>query len=282
MKLVKGEVAMQTTHGLTEEQRKEGIILTCQAIPTKPWITLDARAFSEDTIKRKTTRLMALVAGLLLGIICIGAFTMPANEQVLALGEMNTGHENLVCGDCHSPAKGTVTQQLNANLQFVFGQRKTLVDFGLQNVDNKKCQSCHERPNDRHPVHRFQEPRFAEAREAIHPELCESCHMEHNGSRIVLADLSYCQSCHQDTELKHDPLDVSHADLIKNNQWNTCLQCHDFHGNHVMEVATRMKDTISMEALKIYANGGADPFGKEKKYLAEEEKKAIEKLIKSK
>jgi len=115
----------------------------------------------------------------------------------------------------------SVTQQLNANLKFLLGQRKKSVDFGLQNVDSKKCQSCHERPNDRHPVHRFMEPRFGEVRAAFHPELCESCHMEHNGSRIVLDDLAYCQGCHEDTDLKHDPLDVPHSTLIQNNQWST-------------------------------------------------------------
>jgi hypothetical protein len=74
-------------------------------------------------------------------------------------------------------------------------------------------------------------------------------------------------NCHQDLEVEDDPIDVPHAILADTEQWSTCIQCHDFHGNHRYEIPNRMKDTIPIRELKAYFNGGPDPFGSDKKYL---------------
>ena len=63
-------------------------------------------------------------------------------------------------------------------------------------------------------------------------------------------------------------LDISHKDLISQESWNTCIQCHDFHGNHKYALPEKMSDTIPMQTIQNYFDGGEDPYGKVKKYIA--------------
>ncbi len=275
-----GELQVLTDLGLTEKEKADDYILLCQSYPKSNDIVIDCSHTNEAIFRRnRRSRRVAVVAGLLCGIILLAGFMIPEQKTYLALGHMNTGHENLACADCHSDSKGNTFQQLNANAKYLFGQRKESVNFGSDDVDNKKCLNCHKRPNDRHPVHRFKEPRFVDARKNLGAENCESCHSEHKDQRIVLANLAYCQECHSDTELSEDPLDVPHTTLIANNEWKTCLQCHDFHGNHVMTTPHLMKDTIPFSAIEAYARGGEDPYSEEKEYVAESEIKAIKKML---
>lgn len=109
--------------------------------------------------------------------------------------------------------------------------RDTGVDFGYGAVTSKACFQCHERPNERHPIFRFHEPRFEKAVAQVEATSCLGCHGEHTTHRTT-ADLTFCQACHEDLVLKTDPLDVDHATLIADRRWETCLGCHDFHGNH--------------------------------------------------
>lgn len=216
---------------------------------------------------------LGTLIGIGIGVVIYALLPLKASEQMLSLGPMNTGHEDLSCETCHTPANGTMMQQLTTNIQWAFGMRSTSADFGTENVDNKKCQACHDRPNDRHPVHRFLEPRFRDAVNKIDVTQCETCHREHNGVRLVLEEATFCVNCHSDLEIKDDPLDVSHETLIAQKAWNTCLQCHDFHGNHMFDAAERMKDTIPMTAIINYIKGGEDPYTDKKKYypLSEQE-----------
>jgi len=204
--------------------------------------------------------------GVGIGILIYILLPLKASEDFLSLGPMNTGHEGMSCNTCHTDAKGSMVQQISSNMQYAFGMRKKSVEFGTQDVDNKKCLACHERSNDRHPTHRFLEPRFKTAIKEINATECETCHKEHNGVRVVLDDATFCQSCHYDLEVINDPIDVPHATLIENKQWSTCLQCHDFHGNHVYETAVKIKDTIPLELISDYLKGGKDPFTEKKKY----------------
>ncbi len=220
--------------------------------------------------RKRKRQVLGIAIGLFISCLTYVFLSVPQNEHLLAKGPMNTGHENLECQDCHTKAKGNVFQQAQANISHLFGLRRTPVDFGHKNVDNQKCQSCHDRPNDRHPIHRFEEPKFFEARKNIQPTQCESCHSEHDGIRVTISTSAYCVNCHTDTELSDDPLEISHVELIKNNEWQTCLQCHDFHGNHVMETAASMKDTIEIKTILDYFEGGPSPYSEKKKYYANE------------
>jgi hypothetical protein len=221
------------------------------------------------TSPRRKRQMTGILVGITLLAVTFAIIMWPGNEQLTSLGPMNIGHETLKCNACHVKAKGNVFQQFGANTQHIFGMRKKPVTFGHEDVSNNTCKSCHQRPDDRHPVHRFMEPRFAEVRNQIHPEKCESCHREHNSVRLVIDDTGYCQNCHKDTELKKDPLmDVSHSVLISQNKWSTCLQCHDFHGNHIMETPVAMKDTIPLRLIKAYILGGISPYSAKKKHKA--------------
>ena len=81
----------------------------------------------------------------------------------------------------------------------------------------------------------------------------------------------YCSNCHEDTRLKNDPVDIPHATLIDTERWDTCLGCHDFHGNHEMEVARRVHDAIPVERIELYFQGESSPYGAEKHYASREE-----------
>jgi len=231
--------------------------------------------------KRKK-QFTGICVGLLLSALSYAVLSMPVNEKFLTLGPENTGHEELACEDCHTKAPGTVFQQIQANFMYLIGQRNNPADFGYLEVDTKKCQGCHDRPNDRHPVFRFEEPGYNDAREVIEVTECETCHLEHNGARVTLPinEATFCSNCHDDLVVNNDPLDISHEQLIAEEKWATCLQCHDFHGNHMMHTAEEMKDTISIDQLLEYFNGEDSPYSDKKKYSAK--KNPEDELVKNK
>ncbi len=196
--------------------------------------------------------------GAVLGLVLLVVFFLPNLESFHTLGPANTGHDGLACQDCHVPAVGTARQQMQANSQYWLGLRASSVDFQHQTVSNSQCLACHVNPKDAHPVHRFHEPRFAEARASIHPERCVSCHREHQGTRVTM-EPTFCVQCHQKLTLKNDPIDVSHEGLINLGNWETCLGCHDFHGNHKMTVRQSIKNRLDLATIRQYFEGGPFP-----------------------
>lgn len=210
-----------------------------------------------------------LGAGLGLAILAVNA--LPVGEKLHAKGPMNSGHETLSCAACHKDAPGSFRQQIQTNLRYALRQRDASANFGRKPVGNEACLGCHERPNDRHPVYRFLEPRFAQARENLRPHQCASCHQEHSGKRVTLADAGYCIQCHKDTKLKKDPIDTPHADLIAQKRWGTCLGCHDFHGNHIMEAEKSVGKAIPPERIRAYFDGGTSPYGNARHHQAKKE-----------
>ena len=230
---------------------------------------------------RKRQQIGSLV-GIGIGLLIFAILPLKASEEFLSLGPLNTGHDGLSCEACHTDAKGNLMQQLQANMMYTFGARKKSVDFGTANVDNNKCLECHDRPNDRHPTYRFLEAKYQDAIQEIDATQCETCHREHNDTRVVLPNGEFCVSCHYDLEVINDPVDVPHSKLIENKQWDTCLQCHDFHGNHVYKTPEKIKDTISIKQVQSYLKGGDDPYSSKKKFmpLSEEEWAKIKKKYK--
>lgn len=218
--------------------------------------------------KNRKRQSIGIAVGIVCSLVVISVLAHPDNEEYLCKGRMNTGHENMQCFACHIDTKGSMRQQLQGKVQYYLGLRKTHVDFGKANVDDDKCLACHNRENDRHPIHRFNEPRFAKALQTIQAQKCESCHLEHSGMRVTVTQAGYCQSCHEDLDLKYDPIEIPHKQLIKDKKWTSCLQCHDFHGNHVRNTPLLMKDTLQWSQLKTYFEGGTDPYSVEKKYKA--------------
>lgn len=221
------------------------------------------------------------IIGLVVGSMLFYVFTLDATEEYVSIGPMNTGHQDLSCFTCHADAKGNLMQQLQSNISHTFGARKEGVDFGTQDVTVDNCLECHDRANDRHPTYRFSEPRFKDAIEQIDATTCITCHTEHNNKeRVSVKTANYCMNCHQDLTVENDPINTSHKDLIANKAWTTCIQCHDFHGNHRYEVPTKMEDTIPLMVVKKYFEGGEDPYGNDKKYTALSQEEWIKTLEK--
>jgi hypothetical protein len=212
---------------------------------------------------------MGYLAGALLSITLLTLFFLPSQSHFRQPGPMNSGHEDMDCLYCHETAAGTTRQQIQANVRYWLGLRQTAVDFGHRPVTSENCQQCHERPADNHPIFRFLEPRFAEARQAIQPESCLSCHQEHQGQRVT-SDPANCVHCHQDTVLEEDPITIPHAELINRQEWASCLGCHDFHGNHVMTLRTDTAELIPPAQIQHYFGGGPSPYSDVTRYQAKE------------
>jgi nitrate/TMAO reductase-like tetraheme cytochrome c subunit len=204
--------------------------------------------------------------GLFISLAVITVLAWSDFHTLRTPGPANTGHENLACNECHESAEGSIRQQIQANVSYLFGQRTTVASFNFKFPDNKDCLACHEREDDRHTVYRFNEPRFIDVRKAIQPQFCVSCHKEHTGVRVS-SDPENCRYCHQKLKIKDDPLDISHLDLIKLKNWNTCLACHDFHGNHIMKTPINTQDMLNQEQIKNYMSGGKDPYSDKKRTL---------------
>lgn len=185
-------------------------------------------------------------------------------DQLIMPGKLNTGHEELSCSDCHKKSDGTIRQQIQANVKNSLGLRQHDAFLRYKAINNDTCQDCHKNDNDTHQVDLFNEPRFLEVREKLHPEKCVSCHSEHNDTRVTLKDVEYCQSCHEQINMKNDPLDVSHNTLVKEKKFDTCLSCHDYHGNHTMK--TPVKTSLMINKLKVieYFDGKESPYGQTK------------------
>ncbi|WP_346883386.1 cytochrome c3 family protein [uncultured Algibacter sp.] len=208
------------------------------------------------------------IIGLVLGVSLFYILTLDATEGYVSISPMNTGHNELSCFACHADAKGNLMQQVQSNISHAFGARDESVDFGTQDVTVNNCLQCHDRPNDRHPTYRFSEPRFKDAIKHIDATTCITCHSEHHEERVSVENINYCMNCHQDLKVENDPLDISHVQLIAKKAWNTCIQCHDFHGNHTYQVPEHLSDTIPMQKIQAYFEGGEDPYGMVKKYIA--------------
>lgn len=218
---------------------------------------------------RRRNRAEIVSFALVLGALFAGLWSIPPGLGLKAKGPMNTSHESLQCEACHTPAKGSLRQQLGHNAQGFFGLHNAeMVPVGFQPVDNKACMDCHQRPDDLHPVSRFMEPNYAEQRAAFDAHECNGCHGEHQGKRVANVGIDLCKSCHSDMEVSYDKIKPSHAQLLEDEAWETCMSCHDFHGNHRTEMPTRLESGIPTEALLDYMDGGPDPYSSKKNHTA--------------
>lgn len=209
--------------------------------------------------------------GAIAGGIGVMIFATPGMERLSAPGPASPGHGALDCDDCHTPAPGSIRQQLQAIAGHALGLRTHAAELGMRPIGNDACTSCHERPDDRHPPFRFLEPRFAEIRRELAPERCVSCHAEHRGAALT-AELDLCRHCHADLVLEEDPIEPPHALLVRVPRFDTCLRCHDFHGNHEGEAPTALSRSIPERALRDYLSGGPSPYPQPTRHPARKER----------
>jgi len=196
--------------------------------------------------------------------------TNPDAMAIMSRGPLQVGHEAVNCESCHAASPGTIRQQVQAKVHFAVGMRQTPADFGYGAVTSKACLACHERPNERHPIFRFREPRFQGAVNQIEATSCLGCHSEHTTHRAT-TDLVFCQACHEDLRLTSDPLDISHDALIGEGAWQSCLGCHDFHGNHPHKAPVLLDAAVPAEVVAAYLRDGPSPYALPKLYEAEED-----------
>lgn len=224
------------------------------------------RRFTGPMPRRRIYTVAAVVPVLALGILML-----PGRERLRAAGPANTGHEDLQCVQCHTPADGTARQQIQANVRHLIALREAGADFLHEPVGNADCVACHRNEDDRHPVYRFNEPRFAEARAAVAPQFCVSCHTEHEGDRVT-TEATVCLHCHADMEIREDPIQPTHAQLAMREEWVTCLQCHDFHGNHVRTTPVTLDSAVPVADVQRYLLGGPPIYGRELRFPARTER----------
>lgn len=189
----------------------------------------------------------------------MGLWTEPAAHW-LARGPIQQGHAGVACGGCHVSSPGSTRQQVQAKLAYVLGRRESDVDFGHGPVTSDQCLACHERPNERHPIYRFREPRFDEALQQVRADSCLGCHSEHEAARVSLGP-EFCSACHGTLKLAQDPVNIPHATLIAGGKWSTCLGCHDFHGNHSYDPPTHVQQMIPRASISAYLGQGETPYG---------------------
>lgn len=214
-------------------------------------------------------RAISFTCAFIISTVTVITFILPQNESLLSAGPMNPGHEKLDCNECHVEAEGSTRQQLQANVQYLLGNRIDTVPVGHHPVSNADCLACHRRPKDSHPVFRFLEPRFSKARTEIAPQHCNSCHREHSGQRVSMK-IDTCKTCHKKLALKKEPLKISHKQLIKEKRWKSCLGCHDFHGNHKMKTETDLNLIITEQRIAAYFRDSKSPYSENRKYKAKE------------
>ncbi|MDX1569343.1 MAG: cytochrome c3 family protein [Xanthomonadales bacterium] len=185
--------------------------------------------------------------GLVVGLVGGALLLFPGLEEWHSAGPANVGHEAMECNACHKRAEGGMSL---ARLEFYYAP-----------VGNAPCLECHENPNDRHPIAHFVDAEFDAARRALGADECTGCHAQHRAARATVA-LTACRHCHGATIVEDDPVDVAHSVLIEEDRWETCLGCHDFHGNHAAwEVPERMSEALAPEVIQAYLDGGESPYG---------------------
>lgn len=202
-----------------------------------------------------------LAAGLGLGLAAVWALSSPETGAFAAPGPSNPGHGGLACRECHTPAPGNAVRQASSWIYYRLGLRRSALEFGSRPVGAADCLACHEREDDHHPVSRFFEPRFSEARRTLTAHRCTGCHAEHRGERVTLPTIGFCASCHRNLALASDPVRPTHAEMVEADSWNTCLRCHDFHGSHRWTVPDRPEAGLDEHEVRAYFAGAPSPYG---------------------
>lgn len=223
-------------------------------------IHVELFALSAAKAPARSFRFKAYVAGAVLAAAPL-LMLLPGLEAMRPHGHPNVGHEQLKCVACHAENSASTRQTLQAKVKHAVGLRQTGAVMGMQPVTSSTCVQCHANSDDRHAPNRFLEPRFEKARAETGAHQCVSCHREHSAVRVTAPSATYCVSCHQDMKVRDDKTSPTHDFLVRNKRWESCLQCHDYHGNHKWNAPLRLQDANTLDVLDKYLKGGPSPFG---------------------
>jgi ferredoxin-NADP reductase/bacterioferritin-associated ferredoxin len=217
-------------------------------------------ATSRATALPRTSRAKAYLAGTVLMLLPM-LVMLPQMQEVRPHGHPNVGHEQLKCAACHVESPASMRQALQAKVKHALGLRETTAVAGMQPVTTSTCVQCHANSDDPHAPHRFLEPRFEKARAETGAQNCVRCHREHSGVRVTVASTGYCVSCHAEMKVENDKTSPTHDYLVRQKRWDSCLQCHDYHGNHRWRAPLRLVDAPTVDVLASYLQNGPSPFG---------------------
>jgi len=199
--------------------------------------------------------------GVLLTLILFVVINSPQQEQFLSPGGDREMHEGMACHQCHQTAPGSVRQQVQANVHHWLGLRESGAAFITEPVDSNDCQDCHEMPNNRHPEHRMVHSEYFDLRENLSQHECSGCH-DHHSSINLVHSMNFCMHCHDVWGNKEDTITPKHTTLIAEERWETCLQCHEFHGSHGYKSPLLLSEAIPVEEVQMYLDGAAPaPYG---------------------
>jgi hypothetical protein len=198
--------------------------------------------------------------GAVIAVMALIILMLPLGQSWQQSGPDNIGHGTVECEACHAPASGNPITQIPASAAHWLGMSDSPAWFISTPVANRQCLDCHENKFDRHPVNQFMEPEFADARMAIAPQFCVSCHTQHQGNRVS-SDPEFCRHCHQELVMEEDPIDVPHQQLVQDQRWDTCMGCHDFHGNHEDDTPLLLAKMAARQQIEEYFQGGRSPYG---------------------
>lgn len=239
-------------------ERVHGALRKARVEPAR--IHIELFALTANRAPARSFRFKAYLAGAVLTVLPL-LVLLPDLQQSRPHGHPNVGHEKVKCIACHAESPASTRQALQAKARHLVGLRETGAVLGMQPVTSATCVQCHANPDDRHAPHRFLEPRFEQARAETGAQQCVSCHREHTGVRVTAASTGYCVSCHSQMKVEGDRTTPTHDYLVRNKRWETCLQCHDYHGNHKWRAPLRLVDAATVDVLDRYMKTGPSPFG---------------------
>ena len=222
-------------------------------------------AEAEDTAPFLSVRGWAYVAAIAVLLSLSPLLVAGWDTKLLSIGPATPGHESLACIDCHQAAVGTIGKQLLVNGHYLLNDRSRPVDFLHRPVTTGVCVSCHDMGNTLHAPVMFLEPRYQQVRDILGPDKCSSCHREHDAIRVSLNNLTFCRTCHETVVINNDPLDVSHEELASTGKWESCMGCHDYHGNHRFRSQTLMSERFLPAEIRAYFGTGPTPYGAKSK-----------------
>ncbi|MHC4935855.1 MAG: hypothetical protein ACYTGJ_06525 [Planctomycetota bacterium] len=221
---------------------------------------------TSDRLRRQAPWLFGLAASL----VVLLALTADSGQAWRSPGGQGDMHDNRECGLCHEPAPGTLRQQVQANIQYWLGNRDTPAAIGTIPVTDTACLDCHRMPWDEHPINDFLDPSYAEERELFGPHTCAGCHDHHSGVNLTISG-DYCRHCHEEIDEPDPPTRPTHQRLVADGRWETCLQCHDFHGSHLHDAPLDLTDAASVERVLRYLDGVEEsPYGELREPYLEE------------
>ena len=74
----------------------------------------------------------------------------------------------------------------------------------------------------------------------------------------------FCSTCHSDLGAIDKPIQPTHPELVAGERWDTCMRCHDYHGNHVREAPRTLEEAFDGRTVLRHLDSGAPLYGEKR------------------